>query len=177
MITLIGFRWKRSNVWSREVLIIRFLLGNLKITHLPQLTFTLKDDINSSGYSDKWHLSSFGTIADHSICDRFDHSEDDNQRCAFGCDMPLAWRHNTENQEIFQDRLEGRESRWQRVVVSMVRIHPSWFLNKNSWRDFSESTSSAPVKRRVHFLSKYIEWFVLVISRRGNTFLHSEQRS
>ena len=32
MITLIGFRWKHSNVLSREVLIVHILLGNLKST-------------------------------------------------------------------------------------------------------------------------------------------------
>ena len=31
MITLIGFRWKHSNVLSREVLIGRFLLGNVSV--------------------------------------------------------------------------------------------------------------------------------------------------
>ena len=32
MITLIGFRWKRSNALSREVLIAHILLGNLEST-------------------------------------------------------------------------------------------------------------------------------------------------
>ena len=29
---MIGFRWKRGNAWSREVLMFRFLLRNLEIT-------------------------------------------------------------------------------------------------------------------------------------------------
>ena len=75
MITLIGFRYKHSNVLSREVLIRPFLLGNVKINcfvlfcemnpHIQKHVFICRYYKNQNSRSG---FAGIAQLAEHQIC-------------------------------------------------------------------------------------------------------------